>query len=83
MWMGDRQCGDNQFLQWVTDRLAAEGTALLMVWDMLVAVSQACGMAQGANRRVKRDGGCWVSCACEKAGQSMSEVGNGKREEEE
>ena len=52
-----------QFLQWVTDRLAAEGkTALLMVWDNASwHVSQAVRAWRKAhNRRVKRDGGCRV-----------------------
>jgi DDE superfamily endonuclease len=50
-----------QFLQWLTDRLAAEGkTALLMVWDNASwHVSQAVRAWRTAhNRRVKRDGGC-------------------------
>jgi hypothetical protein len=52
-----------QFVQWMTDRLAAEGkTALLMVWDNASwHVSQAVRAWRKAhNRRVKRDGGCRV-----------------------
>ena len=52
-----------QFLQWVTDRLAAEGkTALLMVWDNASwHVSQAVrAWLKAHNRRVKREGGCRV-----------------------
>ena len=49
------------FLQWVTDRVAAEGnTALLLVWDNASwHISQAVRAGRKAhNRRVKRDGGC-------------------------
>ena len=49
-----------QFLQWVTDRWAAEGkTALLMVWDKASwHVSQAVrAWLKAHNRRVKREGG--------------------------
>ncbi len=52
-----------QFLQWVTDRLAAEGkTALLLVWDNASwHVSQAVrAWLKAHNRRAKRDGGCRV-----------------------
>ena len=52
-----------QFLQWVTDRLAAAGkTALLMVWDQASwHVSQAVrAWLKAHKRRVKRDGGCRV-----------------------
>lgn len=52
-----------QFLQWVTDRLAAEGkTALLLVWDNASwHVSQAVRVwLKGHNRRVTREGGCRV-----------------------
>jgi hypothetical protein len=52
-----------QFLQWVTDRLAAAGkTALLLVWDNAAwHISHAVRAWRKAhNRRVKRDGGCRI-----------------------
>lgn len=52
-----------QFLAWLTERLATEGTtALLMVWDKASwPMSQAVrAWLKAHNRRVKRDGGCRV-----------------------
>ena len=66
LWMATDQCVTIQFVQWVTDRLAAEGkTALLMVWDNASwHISQTVRAWRKAhNRRVKRDGGVGWACA--------------------
>jgi hypothetical protein len=52
-----------QLLEWLTDRLAAEGkTALLMVWDHASwHVSYAVrAWLKAHKRRVKREGGCRI-----------------------